>query len=519
MEFTSSLLYKLIHEINYSLRGKKLYEVLKEKDTFYLLFYPGKEVLLFSVNPIFFRMHLYTGTLPEKKEEHPFLLLLRKHIVGANLYKIEQLNFDRVAKLVFHTRLTPSTKRANHLYIELIHRYSNVILTDERNIIIGALKRIEGSSSSSRLIIPDIKYTPPPINNRLNPLKITKEEFTSAISKNQRWREIFTGMSNDIVESLNHTNPTKEELWNTFKSWIDEVKKPPQQPLSPLIEKNYQEAERKAVLQSEISRAKKSIKQGKKRLTKKLMNIEKELKEASKFEYYKQIADSLLAYKTQVKTGENTIPNIYNPEELFKIIIDKGNSINKEVERLFKHYKKLKRKLNLLPEVKAKLLEKLSLMEEMEKKLSDISLEELKQISNRVEKEVEDTKGRLPDHKFDVSGWSILVGKNSKTNDMLTFKIADRDDIWFHAKGIGGAHVILRPNNKADPPDRLVRVAAEIAAFYSKAQAGTKITVDYTKRKYVKKPPHSPEGYVTYKKYKSILVRKAQTIQDILQSP
>ncbi|MCD6419663.1 MAG: NFACT family protein, partial [Synergistetes bacterium] len=501
------------------LRGKKLHEVLKRKDTFYLLFYPSKETLLFSVNPTFFRMHLCTDTLPREKEEHPFLLLLRKHIVNANLHEIEQLNFDRVAKLVFHTRLTPSTKRVNYLYIELIHRYSNAILTDERNTIIGAFKSIEGSSSSSRLIIPGIKYTPPPINNRLNPLKITKEEFISAISKNQRWREIFTGMSNDIVEQLNHTNPTQEELWSTFKRWIEEIKKPPQQPLSPLIEKNYQEEERKALFQSEISRARKSIKQGRKRLNKKLTNIEKELKEASKFEHYKQMADSLLAYKTQVKAGENTIPNIYNPKESFKITIDRENSINKEVEKLFKYYKKLKRKLNLLPEVRAKLLEKLSLMEDLERKLQDMSLEELKQISNRVEREVEDTKGRLPYHKFEMHGWSILVGKNSKTNDMLTFKIADRDDLWFHAKGIGGAHVILRSNNRAIPPDRLIRIAAEIAAFYSKAQEGTKIIVDYTKRKYVKKPPHSPEGYVIYEKYKSILVRKAQKIQDILQSP
>ncbi len=520
MEFTSALLCKLVYEINSSLRNRKLYEVSKYKDTFYLSFYPGRKTLCFSLNPTFFRIHL-CNNLQTTKELHPFLLILRKYITGATLQSAKQLNFDRVIELTFTTKLTPYTEKTFYLYIELIHRYSNAVLTDERGIILGTFKNIEGNKNSARIIVTGIKYEPPPIGKRLNPLTITKEEFLSVATSNPKWKKLFTGMSKDVVELLDSAGSDTEKAWKLFKEWIEKVKSPPLHPISPEIESHYRTKEERSTLQIEFSRATKSIKKGKNRLVKKLHSIEEELKEAYNFEHYKQLAESLLTYKNQVKheEGKITVPNIYKPGETFTLILNRDTNLNKEAERLFKHYKKLKRKLEILPDVRAKLLEKLSSIEEMERRLPEMSLEELKQVSNTVEKEVEDSKGRLPYRRFEVEGWDILVGKNSRTNDILTFKIADREDLWFHAKDIGGSHIVLKTSRKITPPERIIRIAAEIAAFYSKAHTGTKVRVDYTKRKYVKKPPHSPEGYVTYKKHRSILVKKAQVLQDILQSP
>ena len=126
----------------------------------------------------------------------------------------------------------------------------------------------------------------------------------------------------------------------------------------------------------------------------------------------------------------------------------------------------------------------------------------LKQRHKKGFKKPKDTKPVL-DEYMSTDGDLILVGKNNKQNEYLTNKLSKRDDIWFHTKDIPGSHVVIR---NSEPTEKTLEEAAMLAAYYSKAKNSSRVPVDYTQIRHVKKPKGSKPGFVTYDNQTTLFV-------------
>ncbi len=259
------------------------------------------------------------------------------------------------------------------------------------------------------------------------------------------------------------------------------------------------------------------------RLQSKKGKIEEDLREAEKFEQYKKFGDLLMMNKGLIKKGQNSIKlvDIFQPEQNpIEIPLNVKLSPMQNAQAYFKKYKKAKDALVVMKKRKAetekeilkveKILEKLDETirelrpEEIEQELISLGFLKDRKIFERREKR---KKGFSPKRFVTKDGGEILVGRNNRGNEYLTFKIARPDDLWFHTQDVPGSHVLLiRKEKKKEPSHNDIKEAAQIAAYFSKARGAQKVPVIYTLAKYVKKPKKGKPGLALVEKEKTILV-------------
>ena len=264
------------------------------------------------------------------------------------------------------------------------------------------------------------------------------------------------------------------------------------------------------------------------KLKKREKNLKKDLKEAENYEQYKKFGDLLLFYKNQIKKGKEKV--------ILKDIFEEGQreveiklnpilSPLRNAQAYFKKYKKLKQGQKIIKKRKEKtrkevlilekLLfdlnkkEKLSEMEEIIKMLLRLGLIRKKEIiKKKKKKKTPSLDLRYSPREFLTSdGLKVLVGKNNKENDYLTFHLAKSYDLWFHAQDVSGSHVVLKKQQKDKSPSKSsITEAAKIAAYFSRAKKSSKVPVIFTLVKYVKKPKGAKPGLVFVQKEKTIIV-------------
>ena len=254
-----------------------------------------------------------------------------------------------------------------------------------------------------------------------------------------------------------------------------------------------------------------------KRATNKISVLENELATAENADFYKILADNLSTYRYNFSDHADEkifVNNIYDGEKI-EITLDKKITIAANVQNFYKKYDKLKRAKNFISEQIEKCREEIIYLETVEHALNSCeSLAEIDEIRAELiagnylknfKKKTASSKKSEPFKFFSPDGTEILVGKNNLQNDRLTFKIANQNDIWLHTKNITGSHVIIRCE-KNFPSEETLKFAAEIAAKFSKAKNSSKVPVDYTKIKFVKKPNGAKPGFVIFTNQKTIYV-------------
>ena len=249
----------------------------------------------------------------------------------------------------------------------------------------------------------------------------------------------------------------------------------------------------------------------------KLVKLHKDVEEADNAEEYRIKADNLMTYQYQLKDradSELSLPDIYSTEgAVIKIEMDQRLTVAENIQAYYHRYNKLKRARSLLDEQIVSCGESIRYLESVEASLAVSStLSELEDIKAELTaqgylKSTKKKKASLKPSKpfiFTASdGTEILVGKNNYQNDRLTFKTADRDDVWLHTKDIPGSHVILRTEGAA-PSDEALLLAADLAAHFSQAAGSSNIPVDYTLCRYVKKPSGAKPGFVIFTNQKTL---------------
>lgn len=529
-------LSKIVPELEEEILNKKVGKIF-QNSALSLSLHFGKKKLNFSCSPSFPICYII-----EKKEERiieensNFLMILRKYIVNSSLKKIEQLGYDRILKFTFLKVNALGENEKNYLYFEIMGKRSNIILTDDKEEIIGLLKRFSIEENALRFLFKGAKYSQPIVSQKENPELIGREKFNKYLSENILLQNI-DGIGKKTVEILN----SYEDLENILKSPIRSriYFKDDTPLLGTVLEiqpKKYDEikdyetfnemvteyvnskllASSLVVLKNRLlSKVEKEIKKSKKVIK----NIEKDMIIMSNYKDYKILGDIFASVVYSVKKGDKSVKayDFYNEKEI-EIKIDPLLSPQSNLSKIYKKYSKLKKGLEISSE---RIIEYKNKKSYLESVLFFINTSETTEQLKNIETELTDEKIITPKVKrkmkkqkkakeptygtIELGDKIIYFGRNNKENDYLTFKFANKNDIWFHIKDVPGSHIIVRKEDFEDSQEFVLKVA-QIAAYYSKASAGEKVTVDYTEKKNLNKPKGAPLGFVIYNVFKAVIV-------------
>ncbi|HQA65372.1 MAG TPA: NFACT family protein, partial [Bacillota bacterium] len=206
------------------------------------------------------------------------------------------------------------------------------------------------------------------------------------------------------------------------------------------------------------------------------------------------------------------LQNYYSSEgEYVDIPMDIRLSPSENAQKYYKHYNKSKNAIikitEQLEENKQEIMYLETQLDNLSKCTEELELEEIRAelaeqgyLKRRAAKGKQTKKTSTPMHFVSSSGFEIFVGKNNMQNDYLTLKFASSQDIWLHTKDIPGSHVLIKTEGR-DVDDNTLEEAANLAAFFSKGRMSSKVPVDYTRRKNVKKPGGAKPGMVVYDNY------------------
>lgn len=509
--------------------------------------------LLLSAHPSHSRVQITEEQYDNPQEPPMFCMLLRKHLEGYTIEKIEQIGLDRILVFEIKGRNEIGDISYKKLYVEIMGRHSNIILVDkERNMILDSIKHISSSVNSYRVVVPGAEYKLPPEQNKLNPFEVSEEDILRVIDFNSGKldKQIvghFSGvsplLSSEIIHRANIANrvtlppafidvmsilkehhyvPTiisgneKENFYLFPLTYLQgEIKNFPS--LSIMLDHFYfGKAERDRVKQqahdlerfikNEISKNETKIK--------KLKDTLKDAKNADRFQLYGELLTANLYLMTKGMEKIEVV-NYYDENGKTELIsLDPRKTPSENAQNYFSRYQKAKNALIVVQEqieiAKKEILYFDSLLQQIEsaapRDIEEIRMElaeegymKLKQKRGQKNK-----ASKISLEKYVSSDdTEILVGKNNKQNDYLTNKVAARDEIWLHTKDIPGSHVVIRSK---DPSNETILEAAVIAAYYSKAKDSSSVPVDFTKIRYVKKPAGAKPGFVTYEHQQTVFV-------------
>ena len=376
-----------------------------------------------------------------------FCMLLRKYIENAVIARVNQPEYERILEFYIETYNELSEKIYLCLAIELMGKYSNVVLYNyDTNIILGCAHNVGAEKSREREMAGGLPYIYP--QGRPN-----------------QW---YQGESIDNIDDY----------------------------YAQIIYKDKFEKLKSACIQIVLKKLKKDETSLKKMQSGKDKNYDK----------YRLYGDLIMANLYSCQDYSRSI-DVFDYENNKKITIelDETKTLKDNANRFYKLYNKGKTANEKIIELSSALKENIQYYEQILYSLEFASdIDTLWEIKSEIEPEkVQKAPKKSQLEPIEIDGCKVYVGKNNRQNDLIVSKISRDEDYWFHTKDSAGSHVLLQCEN---PSDKLILECAKLAKKYSKGSLSSKVRVIYTKRKYLKKPPKSNLGYVTYKNEREIIV-------------
>ena len=529
-------LSKIKEELKETLEGKRVNRIFKNNEYTISLHF-GKIELLFSCIPALALCYI------SKNKEQAILDIssslisnLRKHLMNAMLTDIEQLGFDRILAFHFSKINELGEIKKYKIYFECLGKLSNVIFTDEEDKILDTLKKFHISENIDRTLFLGETYSRPKYDKKILPTELSKDKFDSLLASgnvfsnevegvgkylnNIKSFEDFTNILNSPIKAKIYFKDKKIKLATVldldFKDY-DEVKEFSSYDEMINFYIDYEHTTTSDMLLK--NRLESFLEKKLKKLNKILALIKKDIEDSETMESIKEKGDILASVLYNVKKGMNSIKayDFYNNEEI-EIELDSLISPKENLDRIYKKYNKVKRGLTNAIRRDKEIREEISYIEstllfiesstdvsslrEIEEEL--IKLNYIKSLHNKKKTKL---KKEVKYGVIEGEDYLILYGRNNLENDNLTFKISEKNDYWFHVKDIPSSHIILKAPKLTD---ELIVKAAQVSAYYSKANLGEKVTVDYTLRKNVSKPTGAKPGFVIYVSQKSVVVEKVE---------
>ena len=555
---TMSVLAKELNERLQTGQIQKLYQIDKTTLLFKIRALNEDQSLVITVGATP-AMYLSKPLQDLPKEPSSLCMFLRKHIEGSRIVKVEQINGDRIMCIQTDKLEMDGSITSTFIYVELMGKYSNCIFVQD-GVILESLIHVSPLMNRERSISPKLHYELPPNANRVSLMDFDYDEIKNLLTSfgdgtvQQSIRAIFNGFGKPLLDEVLLTSNLSgnEIISDLIPTQVDalakalyelKIKLNESNGLLTLINDNNKKAHATFILQnykvlkeySTISEAleesihnTKSIHTTDKELEKILtaaikkeegrhQKIKDELDDTNKMDTYKLYGDILMINAHLQVQYEPSIqlPNLLSEDgELLTIPLKPNLTIVENGQWYYKLYTKLK---NRMVSGEYQLNASTTKLEYLKSILYSISLATTRESLEEIRKECMDAgiikKSKKPlSYKLGKSNYihltidegEIFIGRNNQQNEYLTHRFAKPTDIWFHTQDIQGSHLILRLN--VEPDDMILSKVAQYAAYFSKARETSKVPVDYTYIKNIKKPPGSPLGFVIFSTHQTMIV-------------
>lgn len=480
------------------------------KSSFCLQLYKNNKTTYFTIilNPNLSHFSLnseyYYPTIPPSN----LAKYLQREIQGGIINDFILIENERILKLVIEKTSYIGTTNIRHLYIELTGRMTNLILTKEDDIILDAYNKYAFDEGFQRMVAGGISYRLPPQNKDFKLSKLLEEE--------QKYRNISKEEILKLVKKSNdiYLYPKTYHLVELSHLKKESTKMPILDGLNHFYKKVLQ----KNTYLEVLNPIKKIINNEKKRLLKRIDVLNDNLKSSEDAYKYKYWGDLIFTYGHKHLNQKLPSLTLYDEAENkeVNISLNEKQYVKTNASRFYARYKKLLLAKDPINEQINKRHEELDYFKNIEEQLQyDLNINDLLEIKEELEnqkviKKQVVIKKQPKQQKFNLTAYKsndgvlIYVGKNNVQNDYLTFRFAKKDDLFFHVKDIPGAHVIVKhsPNIKEDT----IRLAAKIAAYYSRARNSSSVPINYTSVSNVRKIKGQALGSVRFSEHKTIYI-------------
>ena len=575
MPLDGLMLGYLARELSAALAGGRVDKIAQpERDELQISIRAGGQnhLLLISASAGTARLHL-TGQKKSSPLEPPmFCMLLRKHLGGGRVSDIRQVGGDRIVEILVENLSELGDQRTLRLVCEFMGKHSNLILVSPDGRIIDSARHVTYEISRVREVLPGLPYERPPIQGKLSFDALDAQGLSSALTQrpgllSRALGQAVSGLSRQTAQELALRAAGNEEAGvnaQTASALAERVcaflAQPPQpQPcivlaeegapldvtpfpyqrygalarqdfpsLSLAVDQFYRARDLAERIQQKSAALRRVLRSNIARCEKKLALQLEALEGSRRMEEYRVKGELLTAAQGMARKGQKsvTLTNYYDPAcGPIEVALDEKLSPAQNAQRYFKLYQKARTAQVLAAEQSRLTREELDYLEgqlfnldacEEEAALNEIREELEKQgyvRANHNRRQMKRLPPSKPLHMLSSSGRHILVGRNNLQNDRVT-QTAEPGETWLHAKDMPGSHVVIVG---PDPDPATLREAALLAARYSKGANSSQVPVDYTLRKYVKKPAGAKPGFVIYTHQRTLYVTPTEEALSVLR--
>lgn len=569
------------HELSNALTGGKIEKIQQpEKDELVITLRGASHThrLLLCAGASHARAHLTQIRKPNPPDAPTFCMLLRRRLTSARVVSVTQSGFDRVLSLQLEASDELGEPAAYTLITEIMGKHANIILVGANGIIVDSIKRVTPAVSRVRCVLPGLEYTPPPSQNKLDPSLASFDDFLALCSQNgpvaRRLFEAYAGLSPATADALLYAlwgddsihgdtlssaqkHSLAQKLTDFFASLCsgltqpvvlyDDMMRPVSLQLLPppgeaenytvyssvseALEAFYAERDKHERLTQRHSALHRTLNNHLERVQKKLQLQQEILWGEEKREQDRRFGELITANLHAIPRGASavTVEDYYrDPPERVTIPLESRFSASDNAQRYFKRYRKARVAAELakssVVELEDELLYIEGQLDNLRKCTEESEVQELRDElielgllrKTHARKKAKQKQAPSEPMRFRSSdGIDILVGKNNAQNEWLTLRAASSEDTWLHTQRIPGSHVIVRASGV---PERTLKEAATLAAYFSRARCGAQVPVDYTLRKNIRKPAASRPGYVIYTTHRTLYVTPDESILRLMHN-
>ncbi|HEW6611548.1 TPA: Rqc2 family fibronectin-binding protein PavA [Streptococcus pneumoniae] len=538
MSFDGFFLHHIVEELRSELvngRIQKINQPFEQELVLQIRSNRQSHRLLLSAHPVFGRIQLTQTTFENPAQPSTFIMVLRKYLQGALIESIEQVENDRIVEITVSNKNEIGDHIQATLIIEIMGKHSNILLVDKSSHkILEVIKHVGFSQNSYRTLLPGSTYIAPPSTESLNPFTIKDEKLFEILQTQEltakNLQSLFQGLGRDTANELERI--LVSEKLSAFRNFFNQETKPcltetsfspvpfanqvgePFANLSDLLDTYYKDKAERDRVKQQASELIRRVENELQKNRHKLKKQEKELLATDNAEEFRQKGELLTTFLHQVPNDQDQVilDNYYTNQPIM-IALDKALTPNQNAQRYFKRYQKLKEAVKYLTDLIEETKSTILYLESVETVLNQAGLEEIAEIREeliqtgfirRKQREKIQKRKKLEQYLASDGKTIIYVGRNNLQNEELTFKMARKEELWFHAKDIPGSHVVISGN--LDPSDAVKTDAAELAAYFSQGRLSNLVQVDMIEVKKLNKPTGGKPGFVTYTGQKTLRV-------------
>ena len=542
MSFDGLFTHAMVRELNETLAGGRIMKIHQPYPNEIFLVIRNNRTnypVLLSAHPSFARAQISRIKYANPQTAPNFAMMLRKHLEGAQLLRVEQVANDRMIKFTTSGRNELGDEEKTSLILEMMGRHSNLFLIDEpTQRILDLIKHVPADQNRVRTLMPGGTYVMPPKQDVINPYE-SLDGLANLILDNPDVNDLakgiqttFQGFARDSAQELAAVLQQSGDAMKLAQNWFDRFDQPEPRlistekgvnftpfewltvqgnvltypTLSEMLDAYFAEKSERDRVQQQAAIVLRVVRNELKKNKTKIKKQQAELDAADNADEFKVKGELLTTYMHQVERGmtEIELPNYYDDNKPLKIALSNQIGPSQNAQKYFTKYNKLKTSVKYLNEQIAMAQEEVDYFENLLAQIDIASPKDIEEIRQELIQEgymrVQSKKKQKPqvsqpEKFYATDGTLIEVGKNNLQNERLSMKTAAKSDIWLHTKDIPGSHVII---HDANPSNDTLLEGAMLAAYFSKARDSANVPVDYLPVRRLRKPNGSKPGFVIF---------------------